>query len=84
MDRLRLKTISLHNAITNIGDNAFWFCCEKSPLKELTISKNVKTIEEEAFAYTKLDKLILPKLKVAPVPPVKLIPLNTVDTPACL
>jgi len=45
--------------VTTIGDNAFWFCCEKSPLKELTISKNVKTIEEEAFAYTKLDKLIL-------------------------
>lgn len=45
--------------VTTIGDSAFWFCCEKSPLKELTISKNVKTVETLAFSYTKLDRLIL-------------------------
>lgn len=45
--------------VTTIGDSAFLFCCEKSPLKELTISKNVKTVETLAFSYTRLDRLIL-------------------------
>lgn len=45
--------------VTTIGSRAFEWSLIGLNLKELTISKNVKIIEKEAFNYTKLDRLTL-------------------------
>ena len=53
----KLQSVVIGNGITNIPVNMFKSC---SNLTNVTLGNNVKTIENEAFAYTSIENIKIP------------------------